>query len=167
MSKLSAIESAGEAGFMRGQIAQFRWKAPLSPIRNILCVGKNYAAHIKERTRIGDSMKPLEATPIFFTKATTSVIGSGESVIAWKSTSQVDYEAELAVVIGPGGRDIPKKEAIDHIMGYTLVNDVTARDLQDAHRQWFRGKSLDTFCPLGPFIVTRDEVECRSISTSP
>ena len=131
----------------------------MNPVRNILCVGKNYEAHIQERARVGDRTKPLETAPIFFTKATTSVIGCGESVVAWKSTSQVDYEAEIAVVIGRTGRDISKTEALDYVLGYTLINDVTARDLQEAHRQWFRGKSLDTFCPLGPYIVTRDEIE--------
>ncbi len=136
-----------------------RWAPPLVPIRNIFCVGKNYDAHIQERTKVGDSLRPTESNPIFFTKATTSVIGSGENIVAWKTTSKLDYEAELAVIIGKKGRDIARGNAVDHILGYTLVNDVTARDVQDAHRQWFRGKSLDTFCPLGPYIVTRDEIE--------
>lgn len=159
MLKLSKVEPLGEVTKKNTHIEQFRWAPPLVPIRNILCVGKNYAAHIQERMRVGDSTIPLETKPIFFTKATTSVIGSGENVVAWKSTSQVDYEAELAVIIGRHGKDISRTEAVNYVFGYTLINDVTARDLQEAHRQWFRGKSLDTFCPLGPYIVTTDEIQ--------
>ncbi len=136
-----------------------RWAPPLLPVRNIICVGKNYDAHIKERTRAGDSLRPIEGVPIFFTKATTSVIGSGEYVIAWHTTSKLDYEAELAVIIGKRGRNISKERAFDYILGYALMNDVTGRDIQDAHKQWFLGKSLDTFCPLGPYLVTKDEIE--------
>jgi 2-keto-4-pentenoate hydratase/2-oxohepta-3-ene-1,7-dioic acid hydratase in catechol pathway len=97
--------------------------------------------------------------PIVFTKAPSSVIGPGDAIPAWlDETNSVDYEGELTLVIGPGGRAISKAKALDHIFGYTIVNDVTARTLQSAHKQWFLGKSLDGFCPMGPSVVTADEI---------
>jgi 2-keto-4-pentenoate hydratase/2-oxohepta-3-ene-1,7-dioic acid hydratase in catechol pathway len=135
------------------------WAAPIVPVRNVICVGKNYDAHIKERAKAGDSLRPTEKDPIFFTKATTSIIGSGENIVAWHATSKLDYEAELAIIIGKKGRGIAKERVQDYILGFSLLNDVSARDVQDAHRQWFRGKSLDTFCPIGPYVVTCDEID--------
>jgi 2-keto-4-pentenoate hydratase/2-oxohepta-3-ene-1,7-dioic acid hydratase in catechol pathway len=96
---------------------------------------------------------------VYFTKSACSVIGH-EAEITWRAsvTEKVDWEVELALVIGRGGRDIPKERALEAVFGYTACNDVSARDLQFRHGQWYRGKSLDTFCPLGPWIVTADEI---------
>ncbi len=130
-----------------------RLLAPIPrPARNIFCMGRNYAEHAAER----GAQAPDR--PVFFTKPPTTVIGAGAAIVHHGSTSELDYEAELAVVIGRGGRDIPRAEALSHVFGYTNLNDVTARDLQRAHQQWFKGKSLDTFCPMGPALVTADEV---------
>jgi 2-keto-4-pentenoate hydratase/2-oxohepta-3-ene-1,7-dioic acid hydratase in catechol pathway len=142
--------------------------APIpSPRRNVFCVGKNYLDHAQEFGRSGyDATGGNEAPskPIFFTKATTSVIGPGGKVDPHEAlTKEVDYEAELAVIIGRGGRGISRAEALDHVWGYTIINDITSRDLQRDHRQWFLGKSLDTFCPMGPWAVTADGVDHDSL----
>ena len=98
--------------------------------------------------------------PIPFTKWPNSVIGPGEPILSYLDYSNsTDYEGELGVVIGPGGRGITKKDAYDHVYGYTVINDATARTLQNQHRQWFLGKSLDSYCPMGPCIVTSDEIK--------
>src|SRR4029079_7362034 len=100
----------------------------------------------------------LPTAPVYFTKAPTSVIGPFDDVRVDRSaTQQVDWEAELAVVLGVGGRNIPGERAVRDVSGYTIVNDVSARDLQKQHLQFFKGKSLDTFCPMGPLVVTADE----------
>jgi 2-keto-4-pentenoate hydratase/2-oxohepta-3-ene-1,7-dioic acid hydratase in catechol pathway len=146
-----------------------RLLAPLQPRRNVFCVGKNYHEHAKEFGQSGfdTSAKDNEHAPPFpvvFTKAPSSVIANGEPVDAHTHvTSQLDYEAELAVVIGQGGKNISKERAWQHVFGYTIVNDVTARDLQQRHRQWFLGKSIDTFCPMGPWIVTADEIDATKL----
>ena len=133
------------------------------PGKNVLCVGKNYHEHAKEFHNSGfDASAGANAVPevpIIFTKAPTSVIGPGEPIPSYlDSTASLDYEGELTVVIGKGGRGISKKNAFKHIYGYTIINDVTARTLQHRHKQWFLGKSIDGFCPMGPSIVTADEV---------
>jgi 2-keto-4-pentenoate hydratase/2-oxohepta-3-ene-1,7-dioic acid hydratase in catechol pathway len=132
------------------------------PSKNIFCVGKNYHEHAKEFHGSGFDASAKEAipeAPIFFTKAPGSVIANGEAIPSFLDhTNSTDYEGELAVVIGAGGRGIPAADAYDHVFGYTIVNDVTARTLQHHHRQWFLGKSLDGFCPMGPVLLTRDEV---------
>lgn len=120
------------------------------PRKNVFCVGRNYAEHAKER----GAEAPKD--PVFFTKAPTTVVGPGAQVPYPASTSAFDYEGELAVVIGRKGKNIPREEAGDYIFGYTIANDLTARDLQKKHQQFFRGKSLDGTCPLGPWIVARD-----------
>jgi len=144
--------------------------APIDrPRRNIMCVGKNYHDHAAEFSKSGfdSSAKAGELAPeapVVFTKAYTSVIGPGAFIPSHEAvTSQLDYEAELAVIIGKPGRGIKKSEAFDHVFGYTIVNDFTARDLQKLHRQWFLGKSLDGFCPMGPYVTTSDEVDARSL----
>lgn len=125
---------------------------PFHPRRNILCVGKNYQEHVREFDQNKNAANP--AAPIFFTKATTSVIGPDEEIDSHPDvTSQVDYEGELGVIIGKRGTDIAPEDAMKYVYGYTIINDVTARDLQKTHAQWFRGKSLDTFCPMGPTIL--------------
>jgi 2-keto-4-pentenoate hydratase/2-oxohepta-3-ene-1,7-dioic acid hydratase in catechol pathway len=136
-----------------------RWHAPIPrPSKNVFCLGRNYAEHVREATRARGQDFKLPAHPIFFTKTPTSVIGPHDDIV-WdrRVTQQVDWEAELAVVIGPGGKNIRREEAMSHVFGYTVINDVSARDLQSAHHQFFKGKSLDTFCPMGPVIVSADE----------
>jgi len=130
-----------------------RLLAPIPrPAKNLVCLGRNYRAHAEERG------EEVPQAPIFFTKAPTCVIGPGEAIEYPSVTQLLDYEGELAVVIGRGGKQIPKERALEHVFGYTILNDVTARDVQRLHHQWFRGKSLDTFGPMGPWIVTADEI---------
>jgi len=161
---LAEVRRALASGVARRPLAQVRLLAPLPrPARNILCVGKNYRDHVQEVQSIasGGAAAPdaLPAAPIFFTKATSTVIGPGEPIPASSDPTQsVDYEGELAVVIGPGGRGIASTDALRHVYGYTILNDVTSRRLQGRHQQWFLGKSLDGFCPLGPAILTADAV---------
>ncbi|MDT7953223.1 MAG: fumarylacetoacetate hydrolase family protein [Acetobacteraceae bacterium] len=134
------------------------------PRRNVFCVGKNYHEHAKEFAQSGFDTSAASGElspefPVVFTKPFTAVVGDRAPVHAFEDlTRQLDYEAELAVIIGKPGRGISKERALEHVWGYTIVNDVTARDLQQRHRQWFIGKSLDTFCPMGPWAVTADEV---------
>jgi 2-keto-4-pentenoate hydratase/2-oxohepta-3-ene-1,7-dioic acid hydratase in catechol pathway len=146
-------------------LGDVRLLAPIPrPRRNIFCVGKNYREHAHEFARSGyeaGAVKGAEIDdyPAMFTKPGSCVVGPGATVQTHPSvTSAVDYEGELAVVIGRQGRDIARAEAMSHVWGYTIVNDVTARDRQKNHRQWFLGKALDTFCPMGPWITTADEV---------
>lgn len=135
--------------------------APLPrPAKNVFCVGRNYAEHIAEGARAQNTTIAVTEVPVYFTKPRTAVIGPGADVLIFPHVStQIDYEVELAVVIGAAGRDIPKDRAFDHIWGYTILNDVTARDVQRRHGgQYFKGKGLDTSCPLGPVVVTKDEI---------
>jgi len=160
---LAEARRAVASGAGRMPLAQVRLTAPIPmPARNIFCVGKNYREHAQELQTAGLKGGGLDAIPelpIFFTKATSSVIGPGEPIPAWLDpTNTTDYEGELAVVIGPGGRGIARAEAMRHVYGYTIVNDVTSRALQRRHQQWFLGKSLDGFCPMGPAIATADEI---------
>lgn len=140
-------------------------EAPLPrPRRNIFCVGKNYHEHAHEFAASGfDSSAASGAVPkhpIIFSKVPESVIAHRESVLIEAQVSAaIDYEAELGVIIGTGGRGIAKLDALDHVWGYTIINDVTARDLQGLYSQWLVGKSQDTFCPMGPWAVTRDEID--------
>ena len=133
------------------------------PRRNIFCVGKNYHEHAREFASSGfDSSAAKGAVPehpIVFSKTPETVIAAGAPVKIDSSVSEaIDYEAELAVIIGKGGRNISRHDALSHVWGYTIVNDVTARDLQGRHSQWLIGKSQDSFCPMGPWAVTADEV---------
>ncbi|MBN9217920.1 MAG: fumarylacetoacetate hydrolase family protein [Mesorhizobium sp.] len=146
-------------------LAEVEIEAPIpQPRRNIFCVGKNYHEHAHEFARSGfDSSAGAGAIPkhpIIFSKVPESVVANHASVLIDPSVStSIDYEAELAVIIGKGGRGISREEALDHVWGYTIVNDVTARDLQGRYSQWLIGKSQDTFCPMGPWAVTRDELD--------
>lgn len=146
-------------------LSQVEIEAPIpQPRRNIFCVGKNYHEHAHEFARSGfDSSAGAGAIPkhpIIFSKVPESVVANHASVLIDPSVSTaIDYEAELAVIIGKGGRGISKENALDHVWGYTIVNDVTARDLQGKYSQWLIGKSQDTFCPMGPWAVTRDELD--------
>lgn len=141
-------------------------RAPIPlPRRNIFCVGRNYREHAAELAGsvFRDSLPQQDAWPIVFSKLPHSVIGPFDTVrLPGRAVSeQIDYESELAVVIGRGGRDIPRARAMDHVLGCTIVNDVSARDVQVRHQQWELGKSFDTFCPMGPWIVTADELDAR------
>jgi len=147
-------------------------EAPIPhPGRNVICVGKNYLAHANEFSRSGfdrsDTSKSGDApqAPIVFTKAPSSVIGPGQPIVYPTGVSEkVDYEAEVGVVIGRGGRGIRAADAYRHVFGYVIINDVTARDLQASHRQWFIGKSIDSFCPMGPWLVTPDEIDPENLN---
>ena len=127
------------------------------PTKNVFCVGRNYKLHIEEGARANGIEVKFPPVPEFFSKPPTAVIGTGAEVRLPSVTRQLDYEVELAIVIGQTCRDVSAAQAVDHILGYTIVNDITARDLQRAHGQWFKGKGLDTTCPMGPWIVTADE----------
>ena len=144
-------------------LAEVRLCAPLPrPRRNLFCVGRNYHAHAKElrQTVFKDNNADVAVWPIVFTKVPECVVGPDDEVrLPVAISQQIDYEAELAVVIGKGGRNISRADALQHIYGYTIVNDVTARDVQMRHGQWDLGKSFDTFCPMGPWIVTADELD--------
>jgi len=133
--------------------------APLEPRQDLIALGLNYKTHVAETTGATKQSAPPKQ-PILFGKAASSVIGPDAEIrFDPKVTGQVDWEVELAVVIGRRGRDIAAARALDHVFGYTVANDVSARDLQfQDGGQWYRGKSLDTFCPLGPWIVTTDEL---------
>jgi 2-keto-4-pentenoate hydratase/2-oxohepta-3-ene-1,7-dioic acid hydratase in catechol pathway len=144
-------------------LADVKLLAPIpTPPRNVMCVGWNYAEHFEEgkgRRGPGGS-EELPEYPAFFTKLPTAVVGPGDGVqLDPRISTKLDWEVELAVIIGPGGRDVAPERAMEHVFGYTVANDVSVRDVQRRHGgQWFRGKSMDTHCPLGPWIVTADEV---------
>jgi 2-keto-4-pentenoate hydratase/2-oxohepta-3-ene-1,7-dioic acid hydratase in catechol pathway len=144
--------------------------APIDqPRRNIFCVGKNYHDHAEEFSKSGfdksaQAGEHIPEAPVVFTKPASAVIGPGAMIPRHADvTQQLDYEAEIGVVIGKAGRGITKADALKHVFGYTIINDVTARDLQKLHRQWFLGKSLDGFCPMGPYLVTADEFDASNI----
>jgi len=133
--------------------------APIpNPARNIFCVGRNYIKHIQEGDAARGITTPVPQSPQFFTKPPSTVIGHEGfiEVEPWVS-DKIDYEVELGVVIGKAIRNATLESAMDAVFGYTIMNDVTARDLQRKHDQWFKGKGLDTFCPIGPYIVTPEE----------
>jgi 2-keto-4-pentenoate hydratase/2-oxohepta-3-ene-1,7-dioic acid hydratase in catechol pathway len=152
--------TVGEALSLEG----IKLEAPIPvPRRNIWCVGRNYHAHAKElqASVFKDNSADTTRWPIVFTKVPECVIGPTDAVRLPGAaiSSQIDYEAELTIVIGKGGRNISRDKAMEHVFGYTIVNDVTARDVQMRHQQWDMGKSFDTFCPMGPWIVTADEFD--------
>lgn len=137
--------------------------APIFPMtRNVIAVGRNYRDHAQEFSDSGfdaSEKQVIPAQPIIFTKSASSVIGTGQPIrLANDPTGTTDYEGELGVVIGKKARSVSPSDAFDHVFGYTIINDVTARDLQARHVQWFVGKSPDTFCPIGPCITTADEM---------
>lgn len=131
------------------------------PRKNVFCVGRNYAEHIAEGERAQKIKIGVTEHPVFFTKPSTSVVPPDGDVLIFPAISAaIDYEVELAVVIGKAGRDIAKADAYDHVFGYTILNDITARDVQRRHGgQYFKGKGLDGSCPIGPWIVTADAIE--------
>jgi 2-keto-4-pentenoate hydratase/2-oxohepta-3-ene-1,7-dioic acid hydratase in catechol pathway len=147
---------------VRHPLSRVRLVAPLVPRKNVLAVGRNYRDHAREFSQSGfdaSEKQMIPDHPVIFTKATTSVIGPDQPIVlANDPTGTTDYEGEMAVVIGRSARGVSEERALDHVFGWTIVNDVTARDLQKRHVQWFVGKSPDTFCPMGPWITTIDEL---------
>jgi 2-keto-4-pentenoate hydratase/2-oxohepta-3-ene-1,7-dioic acid hydratase in catechol pathway len=140
-------------------IADVTLDAPVRPERNVFCVGRNYLEHAREGARAAGRELKLPTVPTFFTKAPTAIAAPGSTLELRAAVSrEYDYEAELAVVIGALCKDVAEDEAPRVVFGYTALNDVTARDLQREHGQWFKGKSLDSTCPIGPWIVTPDEL---------
>ena len=136
--------------------------APIPNIRkNVLCVGRNYAEHITEGDRAQKQQVGVTEYPVFFTKPPTSIVGPGGDVLTFPTVSkQTDYEVELAVIIGTPGRNIAKADAMKHVFGYTILNDISARDVQRRHGgQNFKGKAFDGSCPMGPWIVTADAID--------
>lgn len=166
---LAIIELLAEGGVLPQPggpslpVSSVQLDAPIPrPRRNVFCVGRNYHAHAQElqSSVFKDNDANPESWPIVFTKVPESVVGPFDDVrIPTEVSRQIDYEAEICVVIGKGGRNISRAEALSHVFGYTVVNDVTARDVQIRHQQWDLGKSFDTFCPTGPWIVTADELD--------
>ncbi len=173
MGVLDLIERWSELGPQLRNVAdaapqhrldEVRLHAPITvPRRDIFCVGKNYRDHVLEFGASGydqpDRSQDMPEHPVIFAKATTSVTGPFDDIEPHTDvTSELDYEAELGVIIGVGGRGITREQAYDHVWGYTIIDDFTARDLQRKHKQWLIGKSLDTHCPMGPYAVTADEI---------
>ncbi len=134
--------------------------APVTPHKNVICVGRNYMGHAEEIARARGIPLNLPSVPTFFTKAPTSIANPGATLrLSPALSQQYDWEAELAVVIGTRCRDVAEADVLDAVFGYTCLNDVTARDMQKDHHQWFKGKSLDDTCPIGPWIVSADEID--------
>ena len=159
INKLKSLVSTVPSHF---DLQQVKLLAPIpNPKRNILCIGKNYRDHVNEvQATISNRNGEIPKVPIFFTKATTSVIGSGESIpVSGDFTASADYEGELGLIISKGGKQIKREDAMSHVFAYTIINDVTSRRLQKSHQQWFLGKSLDGFCPMGPSLLTKDSVK--------
>ncbi|MFI6951425.1 alpha/beta fold hydrolase [Streptomyces sp. NPDC050422] len=170
VSDLRQIIDAGPEAASRlgigSRVVDGRLLAPLVPARNIFCVGRNYSEHAAEFAKSGFDAtgspdgEHVPEYPVVFTKPAASVIASGDVVDPHTDiTSALDYEGEIGVIIGRRASKVSREEAMDYVWGYTLINDVTARDLQRDHKQWFIGKSLDTFCPMGPWAVTADEID--------
>lgn len=141
------------------------------PRRNVMCVGKNYYEHAHEFTKSGFDSSASSASdavpkaPIIFTKMPESVVGTNTAIgYPGNQSEQLDYEAELGVIIGKAGQGISSANAMDHVFGYVVINDLTARDLQATHKQWFLGKSFETSCPMGPWLVTADEVDGANLN---
>lgn len=142
-------------------LADIKITAPIPyPRRNVFCLGKNYADHAMEIRSMASGPGPIPEDPIYFTKIAYPAMGHMDKVIIPKGyTEKIDYEVELAIIIGKDGKNILPEEAEDYIFGYTIGNDISARDVQTKHAQWFKGKSLDTFTPIGPYLVHKSEIE--------
>jgi 2-keto-4-pentenoate hydratase/2-oxohepta-3-ene-1,7-dioic acid hydratase in catechol pathway len=130
------------------------------PRKNLMCLGWNYAEHAKETALIRGQEAKAPEYPVIFTKAPTTINSPyGNIIIDPRVSEEIDWEVELAVIIGNGGKNISEEDALSHVFGYTVLNDVSARDLQSRHKQFFKGKSIDGYCPMGPWIVTADEIK--------
>ncbi|MEX0350361.1 MAG: fumarylacetoacetate hydrolase family protein [Paracoccaceae bacterium] len=160
---LRTLISSAEAGDLKDALApdDAPFIAPIPTLRkNVFCVGRNYAEHIAEGERAQKQKIGVTEHPVFFTKPPTSIVAPEADILIFPTVSQaIDYEVELAIVIGKSGRNIAKADAYEHVFGYTILNDITARDIQRRHGgQYFKGKGLDGSCPMGPCIVTADAV---------
>lgn len=164
LGALTALVAKAEAGALDACLlapGDAVLMAPIpAPCKNVFCVGRNYAEHIAEGERAQKTKIGVTDYPVFFTKPPTAVVPPDGDVLIFPTVSEaIDYEVELAVVIGTGGRNIAKADALDHVFGYTILNDITARDIQRRHGgQYFKGKGLDGSCPIGPWIVTADAI---------
>ena len=156
----SDVKTFTEIGAVH-DLSDVQLTAPIPrPRKNIMCLGWNYAEHAKETAFLRGQEAKAPEYPVFFTKAPTTVNSPYGNIIIDPTVSvEIDWEVELAVIIGKGGKNIPEEHALSHVFGYTVLNDVTARDLQSRHKQFFKGKSIDGYCPMGPWIVTVDEIE--------
>ncbi len=156
---LSEVRAFAEVGAVHS-LSSVSLAAPVPrPRKNIMCLGRNYYDHALESYQARGQARPQGDAPVIFTKATTTVNGPyGQIVIDPAISTQIDWEAELAVIIGKKGKNIPEEQALEYVFGYSVLNDVTARDVQDRFKQFFNGKSLDGYCPMGPWIVTADEL---------
>jgi 2-keto-4-pentenoate hydratase/2-oxohepta-3-ene-1,7-dioic acid hydratase in catechol pathway len=166
LDEQGAVRKLSETG-ERLRLDEVTLCAPVPrPRRNVFCVGKNYPEHVREFAQSGYDNAVTEAppeAPIVFSKLPDSVIACGEAIEQdARISTHTDYEAELGVILGRGGRNIAAADALSHVAGYTIINDVTARDVQKHHKQWLLGKSQDTFCPMGPCFVSADEVNLAS-----
>lgn len=161
-SGLAALRRLGKAAGGKGTaLSALRVLAPIPrPRKNVFCVGWNYLEHFEEGAKARPQQQEMPQHPTFFTKVPTTVTGPYDAVPLHAGvTEKLDWEVELGVIIGRGGRNIGEADAMQHVFGYTVVNDVSAREVQRRHgQQWFKGKSLDGSCPMGPWIVTADEV---------
>jgi 2-keto-4-pentenoate hydratase/2-oxohepta-3-ene-1,7-dioic acid hydratase in catechol pathway len=158
--RFSEVKTFTEIGAVHN-LSDIQFAAPIPrPRKNIMCLGWNYAEHAKETALIRGQETKAPEYPVFFTKAPTTVNSPyGNIIIDPQVSVEIDWEAELAVIIGNGGKNISEDDAMSHVFGYTVLNDVTARDLQSRHKQFFKGKSIDGYCPMGPWIVTADEIK--------
>ncbi|MGH2480264.1 MAG: fumarylacetoacetate hydrolase family protein, partial [Ktedonobacteraceae bacterium] len=156
---LSEVRAFANLGAVHA-LSSVQLAAPIpQPRKNIMCIGRNYHEHAIESYQMRGVERPVDDAPVFFTKATTTINAPyGKIVIDPTVSTEIDWEVELAVIIGKTGKNISEEQALAHVFGYTVLNDVTARDLQEKYKQFFKGKSLDGSCPLGPCIVTADEI---------
>jgi len=158
--RFSEVKTFTEIGAVHN-LSDIQLAAPIPrPRKNIMCLGWNYAEHAKETALIRGQDTKAPEYPVIFTKAPTTVNSPyGNIIIDPQVSVEIDWEAELAVIIGNGGKNISEEDAMSHVFGYTILNDVSARDLQSRHKQFFKGKSIDGYCPMGPWIVTADEIK--------
>ena len=158
--RFSEVKTFTEIGAVHF-LSDVQLAAPIPrPRKNIMCLGWNYADHAQETALIRGQESKAPEYPVFFTKAPTTVNSPyGNIIIDPQVSEEIDWEVELAVIIGNGGKNISEEDALSHIFGYTVLNDVSARDLQSRHKQFFKGKSIDGYCPMGPWIVTADEIK--------
>jgi 2-keto-4-pentenoate hydratase/2-oxohepta-3-ene-1,7-dioic acid hydratase in catechol pathway len=156
----SEVKTFTEIGAVHN-LSDIQLAAPIPrPRKNLMCLGWNYADHVKETALIRGQDTKAPEYPVIFTKAPTTVNSPyGNIIIDPRVSVEIDWEVELAVIIGNGGKNISEEDAMSHVFGYTVLNDVTARDLQSRHKQFFKGKSIDGYCPMGPWIVTADEIK--------
>lgn len=155
LNKLS--ETISEEGI---DIEKIKVNAPIpEPLRGVICLGKNYIDHVNEVPSAMDLKKGLPENPIYFCKLVDRALGMNEIIPSYEDlTDSLDYEVELGVIIGKEGKNIPKEKAEEYIFGYTIINDISVRNIQTKHVQWFRGKSFDGTCPIGPYIVHKSEI---------